>query len=94
MGFAAAAQEADQAAEPLEAGSTQSARLRKRLRLSQGKSSYLWFSELSVHVRLSGSAPAPQQRSAEENVTLHGSAYIPGLTTAQLGQCVWESVCV
>lgn len=41
----------------------------------------------------SGSAPAPQRRSAAENVTVRGSAYIPGLTTAQLGECVWESVC-
>ena len=44
-------------------------------------------------MRLSGSAPTPRRRSAAENVTLHGSAYIPGLTTAQLGECVWESVC-
>lgn len=44
-------------------------------------------------MRLSGSAPTPQRRSAAENGSLHGSAYIPGLTTAQLGECVWESVC-
>lgn len=39
------------------------------------------------------SPTTPRRRSAAENVTLYGSAYIPGLTTAQLGECLWASVC-
>lgn len=53
------------------------------------KRSYLWFSQLSIHL---SAAPQP------ENLPPHGRAYIPGLTTAQLVRmrallCVCVSVC-
>lgn len=61
--------------------------------------SYLWFSQLSIHVRVWVRRAVFLLLSRAENLTPRGCAYIPRLTTAQLvrmcmGVCVCVRVCV